>query len=521
MNASDLKQESNKYRDFFKKSVDAMLIIEDYTFVDCNRAAARMLGYDNKNEMINTHPSELSPEYQPDGQLSFEKAKAIMDFTYERGAYLFEWIHRKKNGEDIPVEVSLTAISTKDKKILHTVWRDISARKNAEKERNRLREELHHSQKMEAIGLMAGGVAHDLNNILTGIVTYPEVLMYKLSADDPLRKSLNIIMESGKRAAAIVADLLTVARGVAASREIREMNEIITNHLVSQEQIFIQEQHPNVILNTDLTGKSLNINCSPIHIKKTIMNILNNAYEAINSNGVITISTSKKYIDKPLKNYNYINNGYYAVLTVKDNGIGILEEDIDRIFEPFYTKKFLGRSGTGLGLSIVWNTVKDHNGYINVSTGHSGTIFNLYFPVTENSDNTETSEIKNTNYNGNRENILIIDDDPVQREILSNILSMLNYIPNACSSGEEAIEYLQSNSVDLVILDMILGRGFNGKETYEKIIEMCPGQKAIIVSGYSNTSDVAKAQKLGAGTFIGKPYKIKTIGKSIQEELKK
>jgi len=251
------------------------------------------------------------------------------------------------------------------------------------------------------------------------------------------------------------------------------------------------------------------------------MNLLNNAYEAISSNGVITISTSKKYIDKPLKNYNYISNGYYAVLTVKDNGVGILEEDIDRIFEPFYTKKFLGRSGTGLGLSIVWNTVKDHNGYIDVSTGHSGTMFNLYFPVTEKSDNTETSESKKTNFNGNRENILIIDDDPVQREILSNILSMLNYIPNACSSGEEAIEYLQSNSVDLVILDMILGRGFNGKETYEKIIEMCPGQKAIIVSGYSNTSDVAKAQKLGAGTFIGKPYKIKTIGKSIQEELKK
>ncbi len=519
MNTSEKYQENDKYKVFFERSVDAMLVIEDYEFVDCNKAAIQMLQYDNKSEMINRNPADLSPEYQPDGKKSEVKAKEIMDITYEKGTNLFEWIHKTKSGEEIPIEVSLTAISTKNKKILHTVWRNISARKNAENERNKLKEKLNVSQKMEAIGLMAGGVAHDLNNILSGIVTYPEVLMYNLPPDSSMHKPLKIIMESGERAAAIVADLLTVARGIAATKKTCELNKLITDHLTSPELIYLKKQNPNVTLNTNLTKEVITINCSPVHINKSIMNLLINAYDAVNSNGIISIKTTRKYLDKPVRSYDNIKKGYYAVLTVEDNGIGLYNEYIDRIFEPFYTKKFLGRSGTGLGLSIVWNSVEDHNGYIDISAGQFGTTFNLYLPTADNPDTSGTPETANANYAGNKEKILIVDDELIQRDLLCSILSMLNYLPVAVSSGEEAIEYLKNNSVELIVLDMILGRGLNGKETYEKIIAIQPGQKAIIVSGYSNNSDVIETQSLGAGVFISKPYNVKTIGKAIQEIL--
>ncbi|MCK5853221.1 response regulator, partial [bacterium] len=306
---------------------------------------------------------------------------------------------------------------------------------------------------------------------------------------------------------------------IAATKKTCELNKLITDHLTSPELIYLKKQNPNVTLNTNLTKEVITIDCSPIHMNKSIMNLLVNAYDAVNSNGIISIKTTRKYLDEPVRNYDNIKKGYYAVLTVEDNGIGLSNEDIDRIFEPFYTKKFLGRSGTGLGLSIVWNSVEDHNGYIDISAGQFGTAFNLYLPTADNPDTNETPGTANANYSGNKEKILIVDDEFIQRDLLCSILSMLNYLPVAVSSGEEAVEYLKNNSAELIVLDMILGRGLNGKETYEKIIAIQPGQKAIIVSGYSKNSDVIETQSLGAGVFISKPYNIKTIGKAIQEAL--
>ena len=518
MSTPETNIKNDKYSCFFEKSIDAMLIIEEYKFIDCNKAAIQMLQY-NREDIINANPADLSPEYQPDGKKSDIKAKEVIDNVYENGAQIFEWMHKKKNGEEFPVEVSLTPIPTGNKKMLHTIWRDISARKNAEKERNRLKEELHLSQKMEAIGLMAGGVAHDLNNILSGIVTYPEVLMYNLSSDSQLYKPLKMIMESGKRAAAIVADLLTVARGVAATRKICELNKLITDLLISPDQINLKKENPNITFNTNLTSEVLMINCSTIHVNKSIINLLVNAFEAVNNNGIIDIITERKYLHKPVKGYNNIRNGYYAILRIKDNGIGISSTDLERIFEPFYTKKFLGRNGTGLGLTIVWNTVEEHDGYIEVSTDHSGTTFSLYFPTADNLNSDQTDEGIISNYTGNKENILIVDDELMQRDLLCSILSLLNYSPVAVTNGEEAIEYLKDNPIELIILDMILGKGLNGKETYEEIIKFLPMQKAIIVSGYSKNSDVLEAQSLGVGNYISKPYNIQTIGKIIQETL--
>lgn len=201
--------------------------------------------------------------------------------------------------------------------------------------------------------------------------------------------------------------------------------------------------------------------------------------------------------------------------------MGILQVDFDRIFEPFYTKKVMGRSGTGLGLAVVWNVVQDHKGYIAVTTDENGSIFELYFPITRDEVSDKDLSIPIKDYKGDGETILVVDDVENQRDISCNMLNKLDYKAKTVSSGEEAIEYLKEHSVDLILLDMIMDPGINGRETYERIIKIHPKQKAIIVSGFAETDEVKEAQKLGAGQYVKKPLTLEKIGLAIKEELGK
>jgi CheY-like chemotaxis protein len=251
------------------------------------------------------------------------------------------------------------------------------------------------------------------------------------------------------------------------------------------------------------------------------MNLVSNASEAIEGYGNVTISTMNQYIDKPLKGYGFINDGEYIVLSVTDDGPGISSDDLEKIFEPFYTKKVMGRSGTGLGLAVVWNVVQDHKGYINVTTNENGTTFELYFPITREKilDQDLSAPIKG--YKGDGESILVVDDVESQREISCSMLDTLGYKTKSVSSGIEAVEFLKESTVDLILLDMIMDPGINGRETYEKIKKFHPKQKAIIVSGFAETNEVKKAQKLGAGQYIKKPFTLEKIGIAVRDELKK
>ena len=399
--------------------------------------------------------------------------------------------------------------------------RDISERKQDEEERKKLEEQLHRAQKMEAMGLLAGGVAHDLNNILSGIVSYPELLLMDLPKDSPLRRPIETIKESGMKAADVVEDLLTIARGVATGKEVLNLNSSVNEYLGSAEHQNLEKTHSFIDFKTELDPDLLNMMGSPTHIKKTLMNLIMNASEAIEGGGTVTISTTSRYLDEPLKGYEDVRTGEYTVLGVSDDGSGIAPEDLERIFEPFYTKKVMGRSGTGLGLAVVWNTVQDQKGYINVKSSDKGTVFELYFPVTREEIATEQEEVPLEDYLGNGEKILVVDDEERQREIACGILTKLGYIAEAVSSGEEAIEYMKGNAVDLIVLDMVMPKGINGRETYEQIIKIRPGQKAIIASGFSETEEVKMAQKLGAGKYIKKPYVLEKIGIAIKEELEK
>jgi CheY-like chemotaxis protein len=224
----------------------------------------------------------------------------------------------------------------------------------------------------------------------------------------------------------------------------------------------------------------------------------------------------------PISSDDNIQEGDYVVLEVSDTGIGIATEELNRIFEPFYTKKVMGRSGTGLGMAVVWGTVQDHRGYIDIeSKDGEGTTFYLYFPVTRDSIVDEKSVVPIETYMGTGQKILIVDDVGDQRELASSMLSKLGYSAKALSSGEEAIDYLKDNSTALVLLDMIMDPGIDGLDTYRQILKLHPKQKAIIASGFSETKRAKEAQKLGVGQYIKKPYTLEKIGIAVKEELEK
>ena len=387
-------------------------------------------------------------------------------------------------------------------------------------ERKRLEERLSRAEKMEALGTLAGGVAHDLNNVLGVLVGYSELLLEKIPKGDPLNRHVSHILQSSERGAAIIQDLLTLARRGVAVSEVINLNDVVSDFFRTPECEKLKDYHPNVAFRTDLEKDLLHIKGSPIHLEKTVVNLVSNAAEAISGGGVVTIRTENRYLDKPLRGYDDMQEGDYVVLTVSDNGKGISAADLGKIFEPFYTKKVMGRSGTGLGLAVVWGTVKDHDGYIDAQSEEGkGSTFAIYFPVTREELTKDQQKISPDQYMGSQESILVVDDVEGQRELAVSMLTRLDYRAYAVSSGEEAVAYIKSNKVDLLVLDMIMEPGIDGLETFQRVLEISPKQKAILVSGFSETERVTKAQALGAGAYVRKPYMLEKLGLAVKEEL--
>jgi two-component system cell cycle sensor histidine kinase/response regulator CckA len=398
--------------------------------------------------------------------------------------------------------------------------RDISDRKQAEQEKRHLQERLHRAEKMEALGTLAGGVAHDLNNVLGVILGYAELLLNEVDKSSPLQSDLAIIMKSSEKAAAIVQDLLTLTRRGVPSRKVLNLNRIILDYQNSPELEVLSSYHPAVHITFDLEPDLLNVSGSPVHLEKVLFNLVANAVEAMPQGGNLNIKTANQYLEKPIYGYDTVRAGDYVVLTVTDTGEGIPSADLQRIFEPFYTKKVMGRSGTGLGLAVVWGTLKDHHGYINVQSEEGkGSIFTLYFPVTREGVSVESASVSLSEYQGRGETIVIVDDVQEQRSLAAAMLKQLHYKVSSVASGEEAIAYVKKHKVDLLLLDMIMDPGIDGLDTYKSIVKIRPGQKAIIVSGFSETERVDEAQKLGAGAYLRKPYVIEKLGLAVRREL--
>ena len=386
-------------------------------------------------------------------------------------------------------------------------------------ERQALEEQLLRSQKMEAIGTLAAGVAHDLNNILSGILSYPELLLMKMKQNDPMYRPLTVIRRSGRKAAAIVQDMLTLARRNVAVMEPLDLLELVQNFIESPECRAIMDYHPKVRIASRFEHDQAPVSGSVVHLEKMVMNLISNAAEAMDNGGSIGVVLNRKTLTEPLPGYNSVVSGEYARLLISDEGAGISPDDIEHVFEPFFTRKKLGRSGTGLGMTVVWDTVNHHKGYIKVeSVPGKGTAIAVYLPITD-LDLSPSIEVPATeSLTGNGEHILVVDDVVEQREIATAIFQELGYTADAVSSGESALEYLKKKSADLLLLDMIMDPGIDGLETLKRVISKYPRQKAVIASGYTKNDKVETALKMGAG-FVKKPYRLEEIARVVKASL--
>jgi two-component system cell cycle sensor histidine kinase/response regulator CckA len=398
-----------------------------------------------------------------------------------------------------------------------SVFTDITELKQAEEELRQSQEKLERARRMESLGVLAGGVAHDLNNLLGPMMAYPDLILMDLPEDSPLREDVRQIKLAAQRSAAMVQDLLTLARRGVYRTAPLNLNVVVDEYLRSPAYLELTRAHPDVAVEVDLASDLLNLVGSPVHLSKVIMNLVTNAFEAMPEGGALTIGTSCVTLDRPMTGYEQIDPGDYVVLRVGDTGVGIEPEDVGRIFEPFYTKKEMGRSGSGLGLAVVYGVAHDHKARIDLRTEVGvGSVFTVYFPVVR--DALTIEEDQDRDYGGD-ESVLVIDDLQEQRDVATRLLSSLGYRVTAVDGGRPALDYLEQHHVDLLVMDMIMDDGPDGLDTYREIVRLRPGQKAVIASGFSETERVKETQALGAGQFVRKPYTLSSLGKAVRSEL--
>jgi PAS domain S-box-containing protein len=512
----NLEKEKN-YRMLFESSPDGIEVLDACgVVVECNKAQQELVGR-NARDMIGRHTTNF---FSPDSKTHDETAYPVLKESGSRESEV-DLVHR--NGTVIPVWRKARAIYDEKGLFVGAIInnRDISALKKADEEKRMLSNRLQQAQHMESLGVLAGGVAHDLNNILSGLVSYPDLLLRQLPEGSSLRKPILTIMKSGEKAAAVVQDLLTLARRGVVSVEAVNLNAIVSEYLESPDFGQLKSHHPEVAFEISLDKDLLNMMASPAHLRMTVANLVANAVDDISGRGRVVVSTSNRYLDASVERFEDVREGEYVSLTVSDDGVGVAEADIKRIFEPFYTKKVLGRSGTGLGMAVVWGAVQDHEGYLDAQSREgTGMTITVCIPATRRERN-RPSLSTGGDYCGAGESVLVIDDVQEQREIASGMLTKLGYRVTVAASGEEAVAQVKRRPVDLLVIDMIMAPGIDGLDTYKQILREYPAQKAILVSGFSESKRIREARKLGVSAYVKKPYLFESIGKAAHDALKK
>ncbi|NIA16682.1 MAG: PAS domain S-box protein, partial [Nitrospiraceae bacterium] len=512
---SELRKSAETHGQLVETMNEGLAIIdENGRIAFANKRLCVALGY-GRPELLGREAAELLSE---DQAVLLTRQKALWE-EGDAEPFEMEWTCRDKR--TLPVLASPSPIMD-ERGHFHgglVVFTDLTQVKQLQKRISR-------AEKMESLGRLAGGVAHDLNNILSGIVSYPDLLLLDVDEDSRMYRPLRAIKESGLRAAGIVEDLLTLTRRAIELDEIVNLNGLVESYLGSVEFARLQAHHKLVTVVRDMEPDLLNVRGSSLHLSKVLMNLLSNAMEAIPEEGRVTVSTRNEYVEEAIEGYDTVNEGEYVVLRVTDTGTGMSIEDRKHIFEPFYTKKVMGRSGTGLGLTVVWGTLNDHRGYVDVQSEEGkGTLFALYIPATREAMTRHAGDPSLDEIRGNGEMILVVDDAVEQREIVSRMLHALGYEVHTAANGEKGVEFVRHHRlkkgrpVDLVVLDMIMGPGMDGLDTYREMLRVSPKQRAIISSGYSETGRVREAQRLGASAYIKKPYGLKAMGLVVKQAL--
>ncbi len=487
------KSEAN-YRSIFENAVEGIFqSFSDGTFVSANPALARIYGYDSTEELKSANEKAIDLLCG-----DFDRRTEFVRVMEEDGFVLnFETLIFRKDKDTSWVSISARAVPSGDGDTYYegTVV-DVSDKKMLEAQ-------LLQSEKMEAIGRLAGGMAHDFNNVLTGIMGYGTLLNMKMDVNDPSRNYVEQIMRSSKNAADLTKGLLTLG-----SKQHIEPRSLNLNSIVnSAKQMLSRFIGEHVSLSVVLPDYDVRIMADSTQIEQVLVNLATNASDAMPSGGKLTISTGKVNLKREyLRTFGYGKPGDYAALSVEDTGAGMDEKTKDSIFEPFFTTKTTGL-GAGLGLSIVYGIVKQHDGYIDCrSEIGKGTTFTIYFPLIESETEEAESRPIAIPRTGSAQTILLAEDNPEVKDLLREVLVSAGYKVIEASDGEDAVSLFNKhrNKIHLLILDMMMPRK-NGREAYDEIKRSEPGIEAIMMSGYS-ADILQRSGGIGEGvTFFSKP----------------
>jgi two-component system cell cycle sensor histidine kinase/response regulator CckA len=379
----------------------------------------------------------------------------------------------------------------------------------------KLEEQLLQAQKMEAVGQLAGGVAHYFNNILTTILGYGEFLQEHIEAGSPLRNYVDIIRTSANRASNLTHNLLAFSRKQIINPRPVKLNDIVTR----VERLLSRLIGEDIELKTALSAKDVIVRADPFQIEQVLMNLATNARDSMPEGGLLIIETGNVELDEDfMRTHAYGEPGPYALLSVSDAGIGMDEETRKRVFEPFFTTKEVGK-GTGLGLSMVYGIVKQHEGFIDVySEPGKGTTFKIYLPAT--ALEAEETTVESRPVLGGEETILVAEDDETVRRLTSDQLRKFGYTVITAENGEDAIEKFMVNreKIHLLLLDVIMPKK-NGKEVYTEIKKITPGIKALFLSGYP-ADLIHRRGILEEGLhFVPKPVSTSDLLRKVREVL--
>ncbi len=496
-----LKRSEEKYRELFEKSEDAILIIESGKFVDCNDATVLMLKYKNKNELLQTHPSQLSPEKQPDGRYSAEKADEMIAIALKKGSNRFEWDHKKSDGEIFPVEVLLTSIKNEAGiQIIHTVWRDITERKNAERT-------IIENQRLGAIGEMASAVAHDFNNALQSILGYIELSLVYTEIPEKLKKYI-MIMKKAAIDASTRVQLLQRFGGKKTNKN--DYTQISINSLVSD---VIEQSRPIWKDGAEKDGIEIKVEVkyskipeilgNEEELRSVLYNIIKNSVESIEDYGNIFIKTAKKKEN--------------ICITIEDTGIGMDSETASRVFQPLFSSKGF-ELGRGYGMSGAYSIIQEHSGNVNIkkSIPGKGTVVEILLPYIDKHSKSKNIE---KDYSNSLKGIKIlwVDDDHIIRDIAKQYIKELDMAGDVVESGFEALEILEKKKYDLVITDIGMAK-MNGWELAKTIKEKYNNKiKVAVITGWGAQVNSDLKKENGVEYVLGKPITLNQIIKLINE----
>ncbi len=501
---STLRGSEKKFRMLAEMAGAAIFIYRDTTFLYVNAMLLKMTGYSREELSRMNFWDVVHPDHR---DLVRQRAASRLQGDDVVSRYEFKIV--TKPGEERWVDFTSGIIDFEGSRAALGTAYDVT-------ERKKLEEQLRQSQKIEAVGLLAGGVAHDFNNILTAIIGYGTLIKMKLPEHDPLHAYAEQILMSAERAANLTSGLLAFSRKQVIQPHPVNIDEIITGigRLLTR---LIGE---DVELNMELGCGETAIFADPGQIEQVLMNLATNARDAMPDGGALTITTERVELDRDfIHTHGFGQAGSYALITVTDTGIGMDQKTQDRIFEPFFTTKEVGK-GTGLGLAVVFGIIKQHEGYITVySDPGKGTTYKIYLPIVKAAIG-QMRIAKTDGARGGTETILLAEDDEAVRALTEKLFTEAGYHVVEASNGEEAVQKFreQKDAIQLLVLDVIMPRK-NGKEAYDEICKIRPDVKTIFMSGHAG--DVFERKHISGERFniIIKPVSPSSLLNKVREVL--